>query len=255
MPGADLALLIDAAQAAGEVALGFFRGTFRSEDKPDNAGPVTEADLAVDRLLCEALRTARPGYGWLSEESPDDGSRLAAPAAFILDPIDGTRAFIEGHENWAISVAVVRDGLPVAAVVHMPAKARTYAAEVGGGAWRDGGRISIARAPLDGATLLANKITMAPENWLSPPPVKRVFRSSLAYRLALVAEGRFSAMATLRDTWHWDIAAGVLLVAEAGGTVRDRTGGAARFDTEAVQAKGLFAGDEDLVSGLTGLLA
>ncbi|MCB1371292.1 MAG: 3'(2'),5'-bisphosphate nucleotidase CysQ, partial [Rhodobacteraceae bacterium] len=100
MPGRDLALLEEAARAAGEIALRHFDGARAATEKPGGQGPVTEADLEIDRMLRAELTAARPGYGWLSEESEDGTARLAAERVFIVDPIDGTRAFIAGRSAW-----------------------------------------------------------------------------------------------------------------------------------------------------------
>ena len=106
----DLALLVAAAQAAGPVALGYFRARPASWDKPDGAGPVSEADLAVDALLRERLLSARPDYGWLSEETEDDPARLSRATVFVVDPIDGTRAFSRGLPSWGMLLGRVERG-------------------------------------------------------------------------------------------------------------------------------------------------
>lgn len=250
MPGPDLALLIDAVRSAGKLAFEMQQRGFSVEDKPGGAGPVTDADLAVDALLRRELTDARPGFGWLSEETPDDGSRLTAEYAFIVDPIDGTRAFVDGHKDWAVSAALVRDGAPVAAVVYLPVGERLYSAEAGAGAMLNGEAITVSDTNLQGASLLANRATMEPHHWTRLPPVTRHFRSSLAYRLCLVASGRFDGMATFRDSWHWDIAAGALIVTEAGGRVSDKTGGRLTFNTDAPQSPGTLAANPDVHQGL-----
>jgi len=244
-PRADLALLIAAATEAGRIAMRHWRADPETWEKPDGAGPVTEADLAVDAALAAQLRAARPGYGWMSEETPDDPADRAGRTLFVIDPIDGTRAYAAGEEAWAVAIAVVRDGVPVAGVVHMPAKGgRVYAAAAGLGALRDGAPIAArAQAPaLDAAHMLVTKPNLAPGLWRGPVPrVTRHFRPSLAYRLALVAEGRFDGMLTLRDAWAWDVAAGALIAAEAGATVTDRLGGVLRFDLPGRKTAGVLA--------------
>ncbi len=245
MPEADdLSLLIEAAQAVGEIARSFFGRDPQVWEKPDGAGPVTEADLAVNAALEEHLRGARPHYGWLSEESPDNTVRLALPHTFIVDPLDGTRAFIQGDGTWAHSLAIVKSGEVVAGVVYLPMRDKLYAARRGQGATLNGAPISVSsRDGLDGATVLASRINYDPWHWVGaePPAVERHFRSSLAYRMSLVAEGRFDAMLTLRPTWEWDVAAGTLIVAEAGGRVSDKRGKAPRFNNPQPQLDGLVA--------------
>ena len=116
----DLSLLLDAAKAAGDIARGYFNRAPEVWDKPGGAGPVTEADLAVDTMLREELTAARPDYGWLSEETEDNGKRLDTESVFIVDPIDGTRSFIEGSPTWAHSLAIAKGGEITAAVVFLP---------------------------------------------------------------------------------------------------------------------------------------
>jgi myo-inositol-1(or 4)-monophosphatase len=253
----DLALLVEAAQAAGEIARGYFRQSPRIWEKP-GAGPVTEADIAVNDMLAERLRGARPGYGWLSEETPDSPERLDAARAFVIDPLDGTRAFIEGDHNWAHSLAVVDNGEAVAAVVYLPMADKLYAASKGHGATLNGARITVAPADtLDGATVLATRSNFEPWFWSGAevPRVKRQFRSSLAYRMSLVAEGRFDAMLTLRPTWEWDVAAGALIVTEAGGRVTDRQGARPRFNAATAQINGVIAAAPGLHGEITARLA
>ncbi|PZQ52130.1 MAG: 3'(2'),5'-bisphosphate nucleotidase CysQ [Rhodovulum sulfidophilum] len=232
MPGNDLELLIDAARAGGQVARRYFRQAPRVWEKAGGAGPVTQADIEVNDTLRARLMSARPGYGWLSEESPDDPARLEAARVFVLDPIDGTRAFISGQEAWALSLAVAEEGEIIAAVVHLPMLGRTYAARRGGGATLNGAPIAAsARVELEGGKLLAAAAALEPTRWRGGPPrMERHFRPSLAYRLCLVAEGRFDAMLTLRDTWEWDVAAGDLIAREAGAAVMTATGEAPRYN-------------------------
>lgn len=240
---ADRDLLAEAAHAAGAIALGHFRGALAVEEKPDGQGPVTIADRAVDAFLRARLGRARPGYGWLSEESEDSPARLAAGRTFIVDPIDGTRAFIAGEAGWSVALAVVEHGQPVAAVVHLPARGQTFAAALGAGATLDGAAIrGSGRIALPGAQALVSRPQLDPQHWPGGvPPITRAFRPSMAWRLCLVAEGRFDAMLTLRDTWEWDVAAGALIAAEAGLAVSDREGGRLGFNRPDPRLPGVIA--------------
>ena len=257
MPEADLALIRDAAVEAGQIALGFWRGAYRRWDKDAGAGPVTEADLAVNARLETLLRPARSDYGWLSEESPDDAARLSARRVFVIDPIDGTRAFIDGHEGFAVCIAVVEAGRPVAGVVHLPARGQTYAASADGPATRDGRPIRPAAGRLPGATVLTAKSALAPEHWRGGqvPAVKREFRPSLAWRLCLVAEGRFDAALSVRPAWDWDIAAASLIAERAGCAATDRSGGTFRFNGVMPQSAGLVVANPALHAELLAGLA
>ena len=254
---ADRDLLIEAAREAGRIALRHFGNGPEVWDKGDGQGPVTQADLDIDSMLRTTLRAARPDYGWLSEESADSPERLTRGRVFVIDPIDGTRAFIAGEDSFSHSLAVVEDGVPVAAAVFLPRKDRLYAAALGLGATRDGLPIAASgRGTLDGAEILGAKSNFNDHHWKNgPPPVTRRFVSSLAYRLALVAEGAFDAMLTLRDAWEWDIAAGALLVTEAGGRAQTRRGADLRFNNARPQVDGVVAGTRAVQSALLDRLA
>jgi myo-inositol-1(or 4)-monophosphatase len=239
----DLALLLDAAHDAGELARSHLARGLRVQEKPDGQGPVTDADLAIDAMLRKRLISARPDHGWLSEETADNPARLGHKRVFVVDPIDGTRAFVDGQKGFSHVLAVVEDGLPVLAVVHLPLMGLTYAAQAGQGATLNGQPIrTTARAQADGAQVLVARPQLDPALWPGGlPALERHLRPSLAWRLALVAEGQFDAMLTLRPTWHWDIAAGALLVAEAGGHVTDGQGNGLSFNTAHPQAPGIIA--------------
>ncbi|MEL6576960.1 MAG: 3'(2'),5'-bisphosphate nucleotidase CysQ [Pseudomonadota bacterium] len=246
---ADRALLVSAAEAAGEIALEGFGRQLAIEEKADGQGPVTEIDLAVDAALRETLTGARPGYGWLSEETADGPARLSAERLFIVDPIDGTRAFIDGQKGWAVAVAVVEAGRVTAAAVHLPARGETYAAALGHGATLDGAAISPQPAPMDlrAAEVLAARPSFDAKHWPGGvPDVRRSFRSSLAWRLCLVAGGRFDGMLTIRPSWEWDIAAGSLIAAEAGRSVSDAAGAELVFNTPGTRTPGIMAADPRL---------
>ena len=251
MPARDLALLTDAARQAGEIALRFWRQAPKTWEKPGQ-GPVTEADLAVNAALRDMLRSARPDYGWLSEEDPDSETRLETEFQFILDPIDGTRSFIAGEDVFAISLAVVQNGTARAGVVYLPALDRLYTATDHGPALKDGQPIMASKQQgIDGARLLTTAQALQPQHWPGGvPDLKRSFRASLAYRLCLVAEGRHDGMLTLRDAWEWDIAAGSLIAARAGAAVTDRTGQTLRFNQPNPLAPGVLVAAPGLHAAL-----
>ena len=243
MPARDLALLTEAAREAGRIALRYWRKSPQVWDKGGEHGPVTEADLAVNDMLKARLLAARSGYGWLSEETPDSTDRLAVDTVFIVDPIDGTRAFVAGEETWAHSLAVAHQGKVTAGVVYLPALDRIYTASTTSEPMRDGQVIRASRRDrLEGANILTTKANMLPEKWPGGvPEITRSFRASLAYRMCLAAEGRFDGMLTLRDAWEWDIAAGSLIAERAGAAVTDRRGKALRFNTPGAMAEGVLA--------------
>jgi myo-inositol-1(or 4)-monophosphatase len=245
LPAHDLALLTEAALRAGEIALRFWKNApqFHVHDKGDGQGPVTEADLAVNDMLADTLRRARPDYGWLSEETEDGLARQNTERQFIIDPIDGTRAFLAGEETFAHSLAVAERGRVTAAVVYLPALDRLYTACDHGPALCDGVEVAAShRQSSTGASVLTTKANLLAEQWPGGVPlIDRNFRASLAYRLCLVAEGRFDGMLTLRDAWEWDIAAGALIAERAGARVTDRNGAALIFNAAHPQARGVIA--------------
>lgn len=243
MPAHDLKLLTDAALAAGDIAKGFFQANPETWDKGDSQGPVTEADLAVDRMLHGELLKAQPDYGWLSEETEDTTARLERPRVFIVDPIDGTRAFIAGEKTFAHSLAIAENGEIVTAVVHLPMKGLTYSATKGGGAFLNGEPIMASSAEdIASARVLITRPTLKPALWPGGvPDLSPNFRPSLAYRMCLAADGTFDGMLTLRDTWEWDVAAGDLIAREAGATVTTRENTPARYNNPKPQLAGMIA--------------
>lgn len=257
MPATDLALLIEAAQAAGRIAARHWTRKPRAWDKPGHQGPVTETDLEIDAMLRDRLLAARPGYGWLSEETEDSPARLAADRIFVVDPLDGTRAFLEGDGAFAHALAVAEAGRVIAAVVYLPMRGKLYAATEGGGATLNGAPIKASgRTRLDGAAVLTARPALDAQHWSGPPPRLHCgLRASLAYRLCLVAEGRYDAVLTLRDSWDWDTAAGSLIAAEAGARVTDRTGGALRFNTPTPTSRGVIAAPAPLHAEVIARLA
>jgi myo-inositol-1(or 4)-monophosphatase len=248
--------LTKAARKSGDIATQYFQKNPGVTDKPGGAGPVTEADLAVNAMLEVYLRQARPDYGWLSEESEDSTARLTTKRQFVIDPIDGTRAFIDGSKDWAHSFAVVEDGQVIAAAVYLPMRELMFAATLGGGATCNETTIAVTDPLIEDATLLGAKVNLEPRYWKTDqvPPVQRAFRSSLAYRLCLVAQGRFDGMMTFRPSWEWDIAAGALIASEAGGTITDQMNAGLHFNNPHPQVPGVLLAGPDLHANLAARL-
>ena len=222
---ADFALLTAAVREAGALALSYFGADVKVWRKK-HGDPVSEADIAVNDLLRERLCSPRPGYGWLSEESDDDAARFAAARVWTVDPIDGTRAFLDGTPEFTVSVALVVDREPAAAIVFNPASDEFFAAVRGGGASLNGAAIAVVRrTSLAGASVLTKP--RAFERALDPAAfgsTEAVESGSIAYRLALTAAGRFDATVSLSAKSDWDVAASDLLMAEAGGRITTARG-------------------------------
>ncbi len=233
--GLDLALIEQAARDAGVIARRYFGGDYKRWDK-GKGQPVTEADLAIDKFLQETLIAARPSYGWMSEESEDDPSRREAEHTFIVDPIDGTTAFLKGRPWFTIAIAIVRDGRPEQGVVFNPITEECFAAARGCGATLNGAAIHVSDcAAIENCRMLAPKATFEHEIWSTTPstpwpPMQVETRNSIAYRMALVAGGQFDATLALSAKHDWDLAAGDIIVREAGGLVTDHTGAQLRYN-------------------------
>ena len=252
MPEADLALLEEAVRAAGVIARGYFGGTFRRWSK-EGGSPVTEADLEIDAFLKARLTAARPGYAWLSEESADDPARLKAARLFIVDPIDGTVAFLKQRPHFTICAAIVQDGAPRTGVVYNPITEEMFRAAGGAGADLNGAPIHVgARAALEGARLLGEQAKLVPPAW----PVMTVeSRNSAAYRLALVAAGQFDAVISLTPKRDWDLAAAELICREAGGIVTDRLGAPLRYNRASAAHSSVIAANPALHAAILPLVA
>lgn len=222
----DLDLITEAAQEAGAVALGFFRQSPEVWWKNGGQSPVSAADYAANDVLSRILQAARPDYGWLSEETDDGSDRLQRRTLFVVDPIDGTRGFLAGSEVWCISVAVVTDGRPVAGVLFAPALRELYVAGLEGPALKNGEALKVS-APRTGDV---HRLATA-EDMISGfgaafrSTVQRVKHvPSLAYRLAMVADGRIEGTLVKRDSHDWDLAAADLILQQAGGRLVDLAG-------------------------------
>ncbi len=222
----ELALLLVAAEAAGAAAMSYFNAgkqTSANVSFKDGNSPVSDADHAANDALAAVLRSARPRYHWVSEETADDPSRLAASHVFIVDPIDGTRAFISGRLQWSVSVALAVDGRSVAGIIHAPALGLTYAASTGGGATLNGQPIhvsckktlfaALASGPKTALEVLERAAGVSLEHGPKIP--------SLALRLALAAEGKVDLAIASIGAHDWDVAAADVIVREAGGVLLD----------------------------------
>jgi myo-inositol-1(or 4)-monophosphatase len=211
-----------AVREAGKIALTYFRGSIRSWTKGHDS-PVSEADIAVDEFL--RARLARDGFGWLSEESQDDRTRLSAERLFIVDPIDGTRSFLAGRPDWSVVAAVVEKGRPTTAAIYVPVDDDLYLAVAGEGATRNGQRIgTTAGSSLAGARIAGPKKVLERLTTIDPATVHEPKIHSLALRMTRVAEGRIDAAFASVNAYDWDLAAADLLVHEAGGAMTNFAG-------------------------------
>lgn len=233
--------------------MGYFRQSpevwFKTGDSP-----VSEADYAADRYLRETLLAARPDYGWLSEETADNRDRLAARRTFVVDPIDGTRGFVDGRTAWCVSVAVVENGRSLAGVLECPARQETYWATSGGGAFLNDAALKL-KAPGERLRIAGPKpmIDKLPQQWQVRLD-REAYVPSLAYRIAMIANGALDASFVKPNAHDWDIAAAELILAEAGGQLLDRHGRRPAFAGENIVHGALMAGSGALLQAMGAVL-
>jgi myo-inositol-1(or 4)-monophosphatase len=236
----DSELLFDAVREAGALAMTLLRQNVRRWSKSDGS-QVTEADLKIDAMLAGRLQMARPSYGWLSEETPDSAERMTRGRLWVVDPIDGTSDFINGGEDWCIAAALVEDGRPVIASVYRPVREEFFWAIAGRGAHLDCLPIKVSDdASLDGARIMGNRKSLG---ILAPHGIDaRVARAlPLQLRLAFVAAGRLDGAVSIGPRNDWDLAAGDLLVHEAGGLVSGASGDGYVYNRAETWQQGLVA--------------
>jgi myo-inositol-1(or 4)-monophosphatase len=217
------AQLVAAVREAGKLALGKFRAPLKSWNK-DNYSPVSEADIAVNEFLQERLRDPNGKIAWLSEETEDDPERLQARRVWIIDPIDGTRAYIGGLPDWSIATAMVEDGRPVVAVLFAPVEDEMFVAVEGQGATLNDRPIHTSHGGLDGASIAGPAGYLKRLQAIEPSCVAHPKIHSLALRFARVAQGAIDAAFASSNAHDWDLAAADLLVHEAGGALTTFTG-------------------------------
>ena len=238
----DRKLMLDAVREAGGLALGFYRTDLKKWMKSGDS-VVTEADIAVNDLLQERLAGARPDYGWLSEETGDDPVRLKRARVWVVDPIDGTRAFAKGKPHFVLSVALVEDGAPVLGVLFNPATGEFFEAEAGAGARLNGAAISVNdRTEIAHCRMAAHGPMFRHPAWPEPwPEMEFIERNSVAYRIALVACGVADAALALTAKNDWDLAAADLILHEAGGRLTTHEGKKLVYNRELPRHRSLVA--------------
>jgi myo-inositol-1(or 4)-monophosphatase len=240
---------------AGELARATARGAFKRWTKGDDNSPVSEADIAVNALLHARLGDLVPGIGWLSEESGDNLPDRADATGWIVDPIDGTRAFISGRPDWTISVALVEHGRPRLAALYAPVSDEMFLAVRGGGATRNGAPMTangdgmLDRARLAGPKRYLDKLSVLKPDIQALPKIH-----SLALRLTRVAHGPLDAALASPGSHDWDLAAADLLVHEAGGVLTDFGGHALTYNRPHIVHGALIAAGPARHATLLGLV-
>lgn len=250
----DLTLIRVAARKGAEIAMSHF-GNDPETWLKEGVSPVTAADIAVDTFLRESLLAARPDYGWLSEETADDPARLLARRTFVVDPIDGTRAFIDGRTTWCVSIAVVEAGMPIVGVLDCPAIGEVYEASAAGAALRNGTVITVAAGARDGLRIAGPKAMLdkAPAYLRASGTVTYI--PSLAYRVAMVASGALDATFVKPNAHDWDLAAADLILRRAGGSVLDEHGNRPLYAGANPRHGALVAGSGQILHDMAQVIA
>jgi myo-inositol-1(or 4)-monophosphatase len=241
----DLALIKSAIVQAGKIARDAFHANDSKVWDKDGNHPVTDADIAVNDYLLETLIKARPDYGWLSEETKDDYSRRSCPRTFVVDPIDGTRAFIDRTANFAVSIAIIENGVSIVGALYNPLAEELFTAIKGGGAKLNGKPIKpTSRDALEGCRMIGYPRKFRRQGW---PEMNVHIANSMAYRIALVACGKADATVAFTPKSDWDVAAAALIAAEAGAPVCDLYGKPFRYDRKGTTQTGVICAGTTLM--------
>ena len=249
----ELDILIAAVREAG-TAIADMRHQGVTVTHKENHDVLTQADLLANQILQTRLLQAFPDDGWLSEESVDDDRRLHCRRVWVVDPIDGTREYIAGIREYAVSVALVEDGMPLLACVFNPETDEMFSAMRGAGTCLNGKSVQCKQGDAEPLVLLASRSEFKRGEWerFHQQQVKVV--GSIAYKLALVAAGVADATFSLGPKNEWDIAAGVLLVTEAAGVVTDKTGHHFVFNRPQVKVNGIIAASSHAMHHVNSLI-
>ena len=241
----DLILAKGAAIEAGGLILNYYKSDYEIKDKGYH-NPVTTADHAADTRLKEILTEARPDYGWLSEETVDSPDRLDKERTWVVDPLDGTKEFIEGVPHFVVSVALVENGNPIIGVLFNPVTKELFMAYNGGGAFLDDKPIRcLTKDEVRAMVILNSRSETRRGLWIPFDGAFAELRSigSVAYKLGLTAAGKADIFASLRPKNEWDICAGNCIINEAGGKLIDLRGNRIIFNQEKTLIEpGLIAG-------------
>lgn len=249
---------IEAARAAGAIIRSLYSTPYTVDYKDQRKdSPVTIADRDANQKIHELLQAAFPQYGWLSEETVDSPDRLSRQRVWLVDPLDGTKEFIDKIPEFGVSIALIENGRPVVAVVYNPIHDQLFWAVRGQGAWQEQRRLQVTQtSQLSAATILASRSETKRGEWKNFTAQFRMQpMGSIAYKLAVLAMGDADASFTLTPKNEWDICAGVLLVEEAGGHVSHLDGRQVIFNQPKTLLQGLVASNSLLHAQLLHLIA
>jgi myo-inositol-1(or 4)-monophosphatase len=242
----ELKLAIDAAKKAGAIIMNYYKADYEIRDKSYH-NPVTTADHAADSCLKKMLMEARPEYGWLSEETVDSPDRLSKERVWVVDPLDGTKEFIEGVPNFVVSVALVENGFPIVGVLFNPVTKEIFTAASDEGAHLNGETIHcVTKEDVCDMVILNSRSETRRGLWAPYGDTFGELRAigSVAYKLGITAAGKADIFASLRPKNEWDICAGNCIINEAGGKLIDLNGNQRKYNqAKTLIEPGLIAGE------------
>ena len=224
-----------ASRNAGKILMDFFLADNQEIEFKGINNPVTIADKKADKYLYKFLSGEFPDDGWLSEETVDTEERLSKDKVWIVDPLDGTKEFIEGVPHFSVSIALVKNGEPVVGVIYNPAKNEMFSCQKGKGVYFNGSKMKISsKKLLSESSIIVSRSEIKRNEW---EPYKNKFKAinpvgSVAYKLALVSAGKHDIFATVAPKNEWDICAGNCIVNEAGGKLIDLNGNQRIYNLE-----------------------
>ena len=246
----ELAIAKDAAIEAGELILGYFKADYEIKEK-GYQNPVTTADHASDACLKDILTKSYPNYGWLSEETIDSKERLKKNRVWVVDPLDGTKEFIEGVPHFVVSIALVENGNPILGVLYNPVTTEIFTAAKGLGAKLDNQTISCnSKINVSDMTILNSRSETKKGLWdrYKNKFFEQKAIGSVAYKIGLTAAGKADIFASLRPKNEWDICAGNCIINEAGGKLIDLYGNERKYNLDnTLITPGLIAGEINAV--------
>ena len=242
----ELKITIKAAKEAGDVILKYYKSKYEIKDKSYH-NPVTTADKEADETIKKILMTNFPDYGWLSEETVDSSERLLKEKVWVVDPLDGTKEFIEGIPNFVVSIGLVKEGNPILGILYNPVTKELFSASKGEGAFLNNERISCSSKEKTEEMVILNSRSETRRGLWNPYKDKfKVLEpiGSVAYKLGLTAAAKADVFASLRPKNEWDICAGNCIINESGGKLIDLNGNQRKYNLEKTLIEpGLIAGD------------
>ena len=247
----------EAAIEAGNLILSFYKADYEIKDKGYH-NPVTTADHASDNRIKEILVQSFPEYGWLSEETVDSKNRLSNERVWVVDPLDGTKEFIEGVPHFVVSIALVENGIPIIGVLYNPVTAELFEASKGNGAKLNNKNIICSSKEILSSMIILNSRSETKKGlWIDYKDSFKELKpvGSVAYKLGLTASGKADVFASLRPKNEWDICAGNCIINEAGGKLIDLKGNQRIYNAKKTLIEpGLIAGNYDAVDKVLKLI-